>query len=197
MTFSNSSSQDIIFTFTLQHFRRNEVPLRTTFSIRPLSLLSIWCLVCWVPIAPRMICPSHATLFTLINHTLNLYPPQTWPQPWHGPSILFTLMSPQSWIFHTSSMLSLVHRTLNMIPLSCLPWYPPQTDESDTSLLLTYRMFIKYCVFSEVFKNIPDSSLSLFSLGVSVYAHQTDRKPALQQNWQSSEKSHFKKKHNI
>ena len=129
------------------------------------------------------------------KYLYGLYPPQTWPQPWHGPSILFTLMSPQSWIFHTSSMLSLVHRTLNMIPLSCLPWYPPQTDESDTSLLLTYRMFIKYCVFSEVFKNIPDSGLSLFSLGVSVYAHQTGRKPALQQNWQSSEKSqNFKEK---
>ena len=117
-------------------------------------------------------------------------------------------------------------RNLDMDPLSCLPWchhnleyfihlvcYPWSTAHStwylcpvylgihrrlmsQTSLLLTYRMFIKYCVFSEVFKNIPDSGLSLFSLGVSVYAHQTGRKPpALQQNWQSSEKSqNFKEK---
>ena len=27
---------------------------------------------------------------------------------------------------------------------------------------------VKYCVFSKIFKNIPDSGLSLFSLGVSV-----------------------------
>ena len=52
------------------------------------------------------------------------------------------------------------------------------------------RVFIKFCVFSDLKKNIPDSSLSLFSLGVSVctvYTHQAGRKPALQQNWQSSE----------
>ena len=48
----------------------------------------------------------------------------------------------------------------------------------------------KYCVFFRIFKNIPDSTLSLFSLGVScVYTHQAGRTPALQQNWQSSEKS--------
>ena len=37
--------------------------------------------------------------------------------------------------------------------------------------LLMYRVFIKYCVFSEDFKNIPDSGLSLFSLGVSMCTH--------------------------
>ena len=31
-----------------------------------------------------------------------------------------------------------------------------------------YRVFIKYCVFFRFLKNIPDSDLSLFSLGVSV-----------------------------
>ena len=31
----------------------------------------------------------------------------------------------------------------------------------------THRMFIKYIVFSKDFKYIPDSGLSLFSLGVS------------------------------
>ena len=40
-------------------------------------------------------------------------------------------------------------------------------------------------VFFRIFKNIPESGLSLFSLG---HAHQADRKPALHQNWQSSEK---------
>ena len=34
-----------------------------------------------------------------------------------------------------------------------------------------------------------DTGLSLFSLCVSVYTHQADRTPALQQNWQSSEQS--------
>ena len=42
---------------------------------------------------------------------------------------------------------------------------------------------------------IPDSGLSLFSLGVSVvYTHQAGRTPALlHQNWQSSEKSQYLK----
>ena len=34
-----------------------------------------------------------------------------------------------------------------------------------------YRVFIKYCVFFRFLKNIPDSDLSLFSLGVSVCTH--------------------------
>ena len=36
---------------------------------------------------------------------------------------------------------------------------------------LMYRVFIKYCVFFRFFKDIPDSGLSLFSLGVSVCTH--------------------------
>ena len=34
-----------------------------------------------------------------------------------------------------------------------------------------YRVFIKYCLFFRRFWNIPDSGLSLFSLGVSVCTH--------------------------
>ena len=34
-----------------------------------------------------------------------------------------------------------------------------------------YRMFIKYCVFFQIFWNIPISCLSLFSFGVSVSTH--------------------------
>ena len=34
-----------------------------------------------------------------------------------------------------------------------------------------YRVFIKYCVFFEDFKIIPDSGLPLFTLGVSVCTH--------------------------
>ena len=57
-----------------------------------------------------------------------------------------------------------------------------------------YRMFIKYCVFSKILKYIPDSGLSRFPLGgVSVCTQWQAKPPALQQNWQSSEKSqHFK-----
>ena len=36
---------------------------------------------------------------------------------------------------------------------------------------MTYRVFIKYCVFFQRFYNIPDSGLSLFSLGVSECTH--------------------------
>ena len=51
--------------------------------------------------------------------------------------------------------------------------------------------------FSKILKYIPDSGLSWFPLGVSVYT-MAGQTPALQQNLQSSEKSqHFKEKHNI
>ena len=49
-----------------------------------------------------------------------------------------------------------------------------------------YRVFIKYCVFSENFKIF--RSL-VFLSSPSVYTHKAARKPALQRNWQSSEKS--------
>ena len=61
--------------------------------------------------------------------------------------------------------------------------------------LYIYRVFIKYCVFFKILKNIPDS--------VSACVHWTSRldrqmvgpTPALQQNWQSLEKSQlFKEK---
>ena len=55
-----------------------------------------------------------------------------------------------------------------------------------------YRVFIKYCVFFRIFKNILDS---VFPRCQCVYTPQAGRNPALQQNWQSSEKSqNFKEK---
>ena len=53
-----------------------------------------------------------------------------------------------------------------------------------------YRVFIKYCVFSEDFKIFRTLAFPcLPSVSVRVYIHQAGRTPALQQNWQSSEKS--------
>ena len=48
-----------------------------------------------------------------------------------------------------------------------------------------YRVFIKYCVFSKDFKIFQ----TLASRCQCVYTHQAGRTQALQQNWQSSEKS--------
>ena len=39
------------------------------------------------------------------------------------------------------------------------------------NVMLTYRVFIKYCVFSKILKNIPNSGLSRFSLGVRGCVH--------------------------
>ena len=59
----------------------------------------------------------------------------------------------------------------------------------------TYRVFIKYCVFFRFLQNILDS---VFPRCQCMYTHQAGRKPALQQNWQSSEKSqNFKEKNTI
>ena len=56
-------------------------------------------------------------------------------------------------------------------------------------------MLIKYCVFSKILKY---SGLLPFPRCQCVYTHQAGRKPALQQNWQSSEKSqNFKEKNTI
>ena len=59
-------------------------------------------------------------------------------------------------------------------------------------LLYSYRVFIKYCVFSKDFRIFQTP----FSLGVSVCTHtKAGRTPALLQILQSSEKSqHFKEK---
>ena len=55
-----------------------------------------------------------------------------------------------------------------------------------------YRVLIKYCVFSKILIYFPDS---VFSRYQCVYTHPAGRTPALQQNWQSSEKLHnFKEK---
>ena len=63
---------------------------------------------------------------------------------------------------------------------------------SSTCKDFSYRVFIKYCVFSKILIYVPDS---VFSRCQCVYTHQPGRTPALQQNWQSSEKSqHFKEK---
>ena len=51
-----------------------------------------------------------------------------------------------------------------------------------------YRVFIKYCVFFEDFKIFRTLLFSVFPRCQCVYAHQAGRTPALQQNWQSSEK---------
>ena len=52
---------------------------------------------------------------------------------------------------------------------------------------LMYRVFIKYCVFSKEYSGpLP---FSVFPWYQCVYTHQAGRKPALQQNRQSSEKS--------
>ena len=62
------------------------------------------------------------------------------------------------------------------------------------TIKMLYRVFIKYCVFSEFLK-IFLWPFSAFPRCQCVYTHQAGRKPALQQNWQSSEKSqHFKEK---
>ena len=59
----------------------------------------------------------------------------------------------------------------------------------------TYRVFIKYCVFSEDFKIFWTLAPSVFPLCQCVYTHQAGRTPALQLNWQSSDKSpNFKEK---
>ena len=55
-------------------------------------------------------------------------------------------------------------------------------------------MFIKYFVISKILKYIPDSGFPLVPVCVYTMAGQT---PALQQNWQSPEKSHHFKEHTI
>ena len=62
--------------------------------------------------------------------------------------------------------------------------------------VLIYRVLIKYCVFSKIFKYSGVLSFSLIPRCQCVYTHQAGRKPALQQNWQSSEKK-IKEKHII
>ena len=59
----------------------------------------------------------------------------------------------------------------------------------------SYRIFIKYCVFSKILKYSGLLHFSVFPRCHCVYTHKAGRTPALQQNWQSSEKSqNFKEK---
>ena len=53
-----------------------------------------------------------------------------------------------------------------------------------------YRVFIKYCVF--ILKYFGLLPFSVFPRCQCVCTHQAGRTSALQQNWQSSEKFHFK-----
>ena len=59
-----------------------------------------------------------------------------------------------------------------------------------------YRVFIKYCLFfPKILKYSGLWPFPIFPLYQCVYTHQAGRTPALQQNWQSSEKSqNFKEK---
>ena len=59
-----------------------------------------------------------------------------------------------------------------------------------------YRVFIKYCVFFQKILEYSEVwSFSVFPWCPCAYTHQAGRTPALQQNWQSSEKSqNFKEK---
>ena len=96
-------------------------------------------------------------------------------------SPLYRLFPPFHWLpfpllMQFSNALNRLHYILH---------WPPLFKEN-------YRVFIKYCVFSDFFLNIPNS---VFPRCQCVYTHQAGRKPALQQNWQSSEKSqNFKEK---
>ena len=77
----------------------------------------------------------------------------------------------------------------------CPPRRRTARGQIGDGIMTIYRVFIKYFVFFQIFYNIPESGLSLFSLGVSVCTLQAGRTPALQQHWQSSEKSQiFKEK---
>jgi len=63
----------------------------------------------------------------------------------------------------------------------------------------TYRVFIKYCIIFEDFKNIPDSCLSLFYLGVIVCTHTRQVEHQLFSRTGRVQKNHkiLRKKHNI
>ena len=66
-------------------------------------------------------------------------------------------------------------------------------------MYVMYSVFIQYCFFFEYFEIFRTLAFLCFpSVSVCLYTHQAGRTPALQQNWQSTEKSqNFKEKHNI
>ena len=71
----------------------------------------------------------------------------------------------------------------------------PYNQRVALSCRLDNRVFIKYCVFWKYSGLWP---FSVFPRCQCVYTHQAVRKPALQQNWQSSENHKIlRKKHNI
>ena len=65
--------------------------------------------------------------------------------------------------------------------------------------LYIYRVFIKYCFFPQIFKNIPDSGLSLLSLSVSVCTHTRQVENQRCSRFGGVQKNHkiLRKKHNI
>ena len=77
----------------------------------------------------------------------------------------------------------------------CPPRRRTARGQIGDGIMTIYRVFIKYFVFFQIFYNIPESGLSLFSLGVSVCTH---TRQVEHQRCRSSEKSqNFKEKHNI
>ena len=97
-------------------------------------------------------------------------------------------------IIVTSIFITNLKMLLSIQALQYLPYMP--TIVSSKCRSKNYRMFINYCVFSEFLKMFPTLAFLCFpSVSVCAHTHQAGRKPALQQNWQSSEKSqHFKEK---
>ena len=128
----------------------------------------------------------------LWNQRLNHILPQSQPPPvttvgWspHWPDLLFLFFlsfNNSNYLFKTTFILD-KHESLKTMYVS-----------------FRYRVFIKYCgVIFKYFKIFRTLAFLCFpSVSVCVYTHQTGRIPALQQNWQSLEKSqNFKEKHNI
>ena len=67
------------------------------------------------------------------------------------------------------------------------------------SVLSRYRVFIKHCVFFQRFYNIPDSGLSLFSLGISVCTNTRQVEHQRCSRTDIVQKNHniLRKKHNL
>ena len=66
------------------------------------------------------------------------------------------------------------------------------------SVSVSYMVFIKYCFFSKILKYIPDSVSACVHWTSRLGRQMAGRTPALQQNWQSLEKSQlFKEKNTI
>ena len=80
-----------------------------------------------------------------------------------------------------------------LVPALIMNYY---SLDSKLKISIKYRVFIKYCFFFQIFKKYSGLwPFSVFPRCQCVYTHQAGITPALQQNWQSSEKSqNFKEK---